>query len=201
MLLGAHAEGVRKVLAVTGDPPEGGDYPGSRGVYEVDAIGLDEIDGPAERGHRLPRARRSTRRRRSFPAWPSTRPPTTSSRSCERFARKIEAGARFAMTQMVFDLAVLERMLERIGGDEPDPAARRRCGRFARHELAVQRPQRDAGDRRARARTGAVQRGGAERREVGAELVREPWRARASSQRACTSSRRSGARSACSICC
>jgi methionine synthase I (cobalamin-dependent) len=32
-LLGAHAEGIRNVLAVTGDPPEVGDYPGSRGVY------------------------------------------------------------------------------------------------------------------------------------------------------------------------
>ena len=29
-LLGAHAEGVRNVLAVTGDPPEIGDYPGSQ---------------------------------------------------------------------------------------------------------------------------------------------------------------------------
>ena len=43
MLLGAHAEGVRNVLAITGDPPEVGDYPGSRGVYEVDAIGLTRL--------------------------------------------------------------------------------------------------------------------------------------------------------------
>ena len=27
LLLGAHAEGVRNVLCVTGDPPERGDYP------------------------------------------------------------------------------------------------------------------------------------------------------------------------------
>src|SRR5262249_42250821 len=41
LLLGAHAEGVRNVLCVTGDPPEHGDYPGaSGGVYQVDAIGL-----------------------------------------------------------------------------------------------------------------------------------------------------------------
>ena len=40
VLLGAHAEGVRNILAVTGDPPHIGDYPGSRGVYEVDSIGL-----------------------------------------------------------------------------------------------------------------------------------------------------------------
>src|SRR3970282_1094816 len=43
MLLGAHAEGIRNVLAVTGDPPEAGDYPGAQGVYEVDSIGLSRI--------------------------------------------------------------------------------------------------------------------------------------------------------------
>jgi len=42
-LLGAHAEGVRNVLAVTGDPPHVGDYPGSQGVYDVDSIGLAQM--------------------------------------------------------------------------------------------------------------------------------------------------------------
>ena len=49
-LLGAHAEGIRNVLAVTGDPPEAGDYPGAQGVYEVDSIGLAQIITPPERG-------------------------------------------------------------------------------------------------------------------------------------------------------
>src|SRR5262249_42529704 len=43
MLLGAHAEGIRNVLAVTGDPPEGGDYPGAQGVYDIDSIGLSQM--------------------------------------------------------------------------------------------------------------------------------------------------------------
>ena len=43
VLLGAHADGVRNVLAVTGDPPHVGDYPGSRGVYEIDSIGLVQL--------------------------------------------------------------------------------------------------------------------------------------------------------------
>src|SRR5207247_7010734 len=49
-LLGAHAEGVRNILAVTGDPPEEADYPGARGVYEVDAIGLTELLARLNRG-------------------------------------------------------------------------------------------------------------------------------------------------------
>ena len=57
MLLGAHAEGVRNVLAVTGDPPEAGDYPGHRLVYDVDAIGLVELIARLNAGQGLPRPR------------------------------------------------------------------------------------------------------------------------------------------------
>ena len=68
LLLGAHAEGVRNVLSVTGDPPEVGDYPGSSGVYEVDSIGLSQPDRQAEPGRGLQRQGRSTRRPRSTSA-------------------------------------------------------------------------------------------------------------------------------------
>ena len=50
VLLGAHAEGVRNVLAVTGDPPEAGDYPGAGGVYQVDSIGLSRVVSQLNRG-------------------------------------------------------------------------------------------------------------------------------------------------------
>ena len=55
VLLGAHADGVRNILAVTGDPPHVGDYPGSRGVYEIDSIGLVQLLAAAERRRRLRR--------------------------------------------------------------------------------------------------------------------------------------------------
>jgi 5,10-methylenetetrahydrofolate reductase len=42
-LIGAHALGVRNILALTGDPPSLGDYPNATAVYDVDAIGLVEI--------------------------------------------------------------------------------------------------------------------------------------------------------------
>ena len=50
ILLGAQAEGVRNILAVTGDPPEAGDYPGRGGVYEVDSIGLVDLLARLNRG-------------------------------------------------------------------------------------------------------------------------------------------------------
>ena len=39
----------------------------------------------------------------------------------ERFHQKLEAGAKFAMTQIVFDIDALDRFAERIGGCSPIP--------------------------------------------------------------------------------
>ena len=39
----------------------------------------------------------------------------------ERFHAKLDAGARFAMTQVLFDLAYLDRFLERPGGARRRP--------------------------------------------------------------------------------
>ncbi|TML72746.1 MAG: hypothetical protein E6G13_05000 [Actinobacteria bacterium] len=39
----------------------------------------------------------------------------------EHFHRKVEAGAKFAITQIVFDLEPLDRFAERLGGEWPIP--------------------------------------------------------------------------------
>src|SRR5207253_8357798 len=39
----------------------------------------------------------------------------------DRFHEKVEAGARFAMTQTLFDLGYLERFLVELGGSSPIP--------------------------------------------------------------------------------
>ena len=107
MLLGAHAEGVRNILAITGDPPEVGDYPGSRGVYEVDSVGLTRLIAGMNRGE-------------DFNGRPIDAPtsffvgvavnPTADDLEVEldRFARKVDAGAQFAMTQVLFDIRFLD---------------------------------------------------------------------------------------------
>ena len=80
-LLGAHAGGIRNVLAVTGDYPPPGDHGGSDAAYQVDAIGLVEIIAAHERAAPTAPARCWTPPPPSWPAWPSTRPPTTSTSS------------------------------------------------------------------------------------------------------------------------
>src|SRR2546429_9784227 len=42
-LLGAHALGIRNILAMTGDPPRTGDYVNATAVFDVDGIGLLEV--------------------------------------------------------------------------------------------------------------------------------------------------------------
>jgi methionine synthase / methylenetetrahydrofolate reductase (NADH) len=115
LLLGAHAEGVRNILAVTGDPPEVGDYPGSRGVYEVDSIGLSQVVAQLNRGEDY--NGKGIDAPTSFFLGVAVNPSADDLElEADRFRRKIEAGASFAMTQALFDLAYLDRFEELVGG-------------------------------------------------------------------------------------
>jgi 5,10-methylenetetrahydrofolate reductase len=120
MLLGAHAEGIRNVLAVTGDPPEVGDYPGSRGVYEIDSIGLVQLMSHLNRGEDF--NGRGIDAATSFHIGVAVNPSADDlDFELERYRRKIEAGAHYAMTQILFDLEYLDRFLDRLGGESPIP--------------------------------------------------------------------------------
>ncbi len=120
MLLGAHAEGVRNVLAITGDPPEVGDYPGARGVYEIDAIGLTQLITNLNRGEDF--NGRPIDAPTSFFAGVAVNPtPDDMEVELDRFEQKLEAGAKFAMTQIVFDVEYLDSFIERLGGKWPIP--------------------------------------------------------------------------------
>ena len=115
MLLGAHAEGVRNILAITGDPPEVGDYPGSRGVYELDAIGLTRLVTGLNHGEDY--NGRPIDAPTDFFVGVAVNPTADDLEvEAERFHQKLEAGAKFAMTQIVFDIAALDRFAGEIGG-------------------------------------------------------------------------------------
>jgi homocysteine S-methyltransferase len=120
MLLGAHAEGIRNVLAVTGDPPEAGDYPGARGVYEVDSIGLSRVIARMNAGEDF--NGREIDAPTSFYLGVAVNPAADDlDYELERFRLKLDAGASFAMTQVLFDFSYLDAFLERLGGPCPIP--------------------------------------------------------------------------------
>ena len=52
-LLGAHALGIRNVLAVTGDPPNMGTYPDATAVFNIDSIGLVRLMSMLNHGYDL----------------------------------------------------------------------------------------------------------------------------------------------------
>ena len=119
-LLGSHACGIRNVLAVTGDPPEVGDYPGSRGVYEIDSIGLTQLMARLNRGEDY--NGRAIDAATSFYIGVAVNPAADDlDTEIERFQQKVDAGAHFAMTQILFDLEYMDRFLDRIGGEWPIP--------------------------------------------------------------------------------
>jgi methionine synthase / methylenetetrahydrofolate reductase(NADPH) len=120
ILLGAHAEGVRNILAVTGDPPEAGDYPGTGAVYDVDAIGLVELIVKLNSGEDW-HGRAIDAPTSFFPGVAVNPTADDLGLEAERFHRKVAAGARFAMTQILFDLEPLEAFQERLGGAWPVP--------------------------------------------------------------------------------
>ena len=115
LLLGAHAEGVRNILAVTGDPPEAGDYPGTHAVYDVDSIGLVELIAKLNAGEDW-HGRAIDAPTTFFPGVAVNPTADDLGLEAERFHRKVEAGARFAMTQILFDLEALDAFRERLGG-------------------------------------------------------------------------------------
>jgi homocysteine S-methyltransferase len=120
MLLGAHAVGIRNVLAVTGDPPPSGDPHGSQAVYEVDAIGLTRLITALNSG--VDYAGKVIDDATAFHVGVAVNPVADDpDLELDRFRQKLEAGARFAMTQVLFDAAQLEGFLARLDGGPPVP--------------------------------------------------------------------------------
>ncbi len=108
-LLGAHALGVRNIIALTGDPPRIGDLPGATGVWDVDSIGLVEILARLNRGEDA--AGSPIGQPASFTI-ACALDPTAADAATEwdRLERKIAAGAHLVMTQPLYSIAQVEAM-------------------------------------------------------------------------------------------
>jgi methionine synthase I (cobalamin-dependent)/5,10-methylenetetrahydrofolate reductase len=112
-LLGAAAAGLRNLLLVTGDPPKMGPYPDATAVFDIDAIGLTNLVARLNRG--LDPGHNAIGAPTRFVIGVGVNPAATDpERELRRLHWKVEAGAEFAITQPVFDLAQLDRFLKQV---------------------------------------------------------------------------------------
>jgi homocysteine S-methyltransferase len=111
-LLGAHALGVRNILALTGDPPRVADRPATTAVWDVDAIGLIDIIRRLNRGE--DRAGGSIGQAAIFTIACALDPTAADpDKEWTRLERKLAAGAEVIMTQPLYSVAQVEAMLAR----------------------------------------------------------------------------------------
>jgi methionine synthase I (cobalamin-dependent)/5,10-methylenetetrahydrofolate reductase len=114
-MLGAYAIGLRNVLLITGDPPKLGEYPDATAVFDLDSIALTRLVANLNMGIDI--------------GSNAISPPTALTiavganpvsadlpREIERFKRKVDAGAEYAITQPIFDAASLLNFIEATKG-------------------------------------------------------------------------------------
>lgn len=112
-LLGAYALGIRNVLCLSGDHMVGGNHPEARKVYDLDSITLVEMvrgmnEGRFQCGEELKPAPRFFIGAVENPFAPpfEFRP--------HRLKKKIDAGAEFIQTQMIFNVARFKEFMARV---------------------------------------------------------------------------------------
>lgn len=109
-LIGAHAQGVRNLVVITGDPPKMGDFPDSTAVYDLDSVGILRLVSRLNRG--IDPGGKPLGAATSFFAATGAEPAALNyTREMDRLAMKKRAGAELVMTQPVYDAEVLERFL------------------------------------------------------------------------------------------
>ena len=112
-LLGAHTVGIRNLICITGDPPRMGMYPGATAVFDIDSIGLINIVKNLNRG--LDIGGNPLGSQTAFVIGCGADPGALNlDEEIRRFEWKIQAGAEYVVTQPVFDLDLLEILLQRI---------------------------------------------------------------------------------------
>ena len=109
-LLGASAMGLRNLLLITGDPPKMGPYPDATAVFDIDAIGLTNL--ASRLNHGLDPGGNEIGEPTRFVLGVGVNPAAVDpAHELRRFEWKVEAGAEYAITQPVFDVAQLSRFL------------------------------------------------------------------------------------------
>ncbi|MBE9066617.1 methylenetetrahydrofolate reductase [Leptolyngbya cf. ectocarpi LEGE 11479] len=120
-LMGAHALGIRNLLALTGDPVKAGDHPKARSVFDLESVRLLRTIGQLNQGLDL--------NQKQLPDGPldifagaAVDPQSPSwSGLQKRFERKVEAGAQFFQSQLISDFDRLDKFMTQIATPAQKP--------------------------------------------------------------------------------
>jgi methionine synthase / methylenetetrahydrofolate reductase(NADPH) len=111
-LLGAYAMGLRNLLGITGDVRLLGDIPDATAVFDVDSVGLTNLLTRLNYG--LDVGGQPIGAPTAFHIGVMVNPGASDlDAEVRRFQYKVEAGAEYAVTRPVFDVAAVERFLDR----------------------------------------------------------------------------------------
>jgi len=120
-LMGAHALGIRNILALTGDPIKAGDHPDAKGVFDLEAVRLLQLIRKLNHGSDA-NDKPLTDGVTDLFAGAAVDPQLKSWSGLQsRFERKLEAGAQFFQSQLISDFELLEKFMDKIaaGSDKP----------------------------------------------------------------------------------
>jgi len=178
-LMGAWALGIRSVLVVTGDPAKIGNQPGASSVYDLNSIGLIKVIRGLNEGVNFAGA--SIRRASGFRIGCGFNPNHQNlGFEVQKLQRKVEAGAEFVLTQLVFDADVFARavrMAREAGVMVPIvpaifPLLSQRNAEFIHNELPGARLPESILRRMSRADRKAARREGL---AIAKELIEQTW--------------------------
>ena len=120
-LLGAHALGIRNILALTGDPMKAGDYPTAKAVFDLEAVRLLKLVTNLNNGF--------DGNEKALPdgainlfAGAAVDPQSKSWSGLQsRFDKKVAAGAEFFQSQLISDFDILEKFMTQIAANYHKP--------------------------------------------------------------------------------
>ena len=174
-LIGAHALGVRNVIALTGDPPSGGDHAQAHGVWEVDSVGFIRVlkrlnEGTDWAGNSIGQGTDF------FIACAANPAADDIELELDRVRQKVEAGADVLMTQPVWDPELVRSFFRRLGPIAIPvllgvlPLQNHRHAEFLHNELAGVSIPEDVRERMRKAGEAGIQEGLAIARDFLAEM-------------------------------